>query len=445
MATQTYPEHPLLDFSRLQWVSTQARSVWEPRITAIGEHFAAAERESVEVGIRSAALQSISPEQLPELAQRAAEKGLVVTPLAPQGRPPHGYAASTIQQSASEQWDYRVAITTLGAAGLFTEAWHKGDDETIGRLLGYPECCRGFFSATWGEGSVDPTYEMADPGAGAVEANILLRWLGVRYVPHLPCGFRCRGTIGLGLKLRELIPQREREWMDALLSMPMLWTSLHGIGEVVTPIVTLNFRSDVDHELREISRQGTYPEAGANGLHFPYRPPPAKRQTLWITPWADNGFSSLEAMEKAHRVIASVLPAGPRSVLDLGCGNGLLARQLASADGKAFGIEFDKGRAERAKQHLDGVICGDFFEQNLEQWGSVDLVVLMPGRLVEEPDEGFVSKLRTVSKQLLVYGYGDWLDRYESLEELCHVAGMDCRVTEQALGAEVAAGIWEWV
>ena len=84
----------------------------------------------------------------------------------------------------------------------------------------------------------------------------MLRWLGVRYVPHLPCGFRCDGTIELGRRLRALIPKPERDWMDELLSMPMLWSSLHGIGEVVTPVVTLNFRTEVSHESQEIRREG---------------------------------------------------------------------------------------------------------------------------------------------------------------------------------------------
>ena len=446
MATQTIPKNPLPDFSRLQWVSAEARSAWEPRIRSIGEHFAAAERESVEAGIRSAALQSISPEQqgLPELAKRAAKKGLTVAPLECQGRHPHGYAAGAVHQTASGPWDYRVVMTTVGAAGTFVEAWSKNDDEAIGRLLGYPECCRQFFAQTWGKGSVDPTWEMADHGAGAIEANILLRWLGVRYVPHLPCGFRCKDTIELGRKLRELIPRRERHWMDALLSMPMLWSSLHGIGEVVTPIVTLNFRSDVAHELRGISRPGTsYPEAGAHGLRFPYRLPPARRQT-WITPWADNGFRSLAAMKQAHRLIDSILPAEPRSVLDLGCGNGLLAKRLAGVGGRAIGIELDEGRAHRAKVNLDEVVQGDLLQQDLERWRSVDLVVLMPGRLIEKHCNGFVSKLRGIGKQLLVYAYGDWLERHGSLEELCHAAGMDGGLSEQALGADGAAGIWEW-
>ena len=338
-------------------MSSAARFLWEPRISSIGAHFAAAERASVEMGIRSAAIQTLSPEQLIYLSKQAAERGMVATPLIRQGRNGFGYSASSLAPEASGCWDYRVAVTTMGAAGAFVEAWQKGDDETMGRLLGYPECCCRFFAQTWGIGSVDPTWEMADHGAGAIEANILLRWLGVRYVPHLPCGFRCEGTVELGLKLRELMPQRERGWMDELLSMPMLWSSLHGIGEVVTPIVTLNFRSDVAHELRGISRPGTsYPEAGAHGLRFPYRLPPARRADERL--WTDNGFSSLETMRCAHRVIDSILPAETRSVLDLGCGNGVLARKLAGPDGKTAGIELDEGRAHRAKVNPDEVIHG---------------------------------------------------------------------------------------
>ena len=68
----------------------------------------------------------------------------------------------------------------------------------------------------------------------------------------------------------------------------------------------------------------------------------------------------------------------------------------------------------------------------------------MPGRLVEKQCNGFVSRLKDIGRQLLVYAYGDWLDRYESLEEFCHVAGLDGRILEQALGDEVAAGLWDW-
>lgn len=449
----------LPDFCRRQWVGAEARSLWEPRVTAIGQHFAAAERASVGTGIRAAALQNVRPEQLPDLTQRAAKRGLIVTPLSSQGRP-EGYAAGTVQQTTAGPWDYRVALTTFGAAGPFIEAWEKNDDETIGRLLGYPLCCRKFFSETWGAGSVDPTWAMADHDdglEGCIEANILLRWLGVRYVPHMPCGFRCQGTIELGGKFRDAIPELERGWMDELLRMPMRWSSLYGIGEVVTPTVTLNFRSDNDHELREIRREGVgYPELGANGITFPYRPPPARRPDERL--WTDNGFSSLEAMERAHAIVVSAAPPNGdgRSVLDLGSGNGMLARKLAGSKGRAVGVESDAGRAARSARYLDDVIVGDAVFEYVD--GDFDLVVLMPGRLLERDphSRARVTKIGSIaeardrlhwmvkSRPLLVYCYGDWLERYGSLEELCRAAGLPGFLEGVCLGDSAAAGMWRW-
>lgn len=338
------------DFCRRQWVSSAARSTWEPRLSAIGQQWAAAERASVG-DIRSAALQSISPEQLLELSQRAIKAGLVGTPLEFQGRA-EDYAASAVPING---WpDYRFALMMPDVTARFLDAWHAGDDETIGQLLGYPKCCRDFFAKTWGAGSVDPTWEMADHGDGPLEANILLRWLGVRYVPHLPCGFQCEGTVKLGRKLRALIPTREREWMDELLAMPMLWSALNGIGEVVTPIVTLNFRSDRLMFLREIRRQGEYyPEAGAHGIRFPYRRTHDKRLEFDPYLWTDNGFSSLDAMNAGHEMILSALNAhmagvvsrisGATGIIDLGAGNGELLHKL----GWGIGIESDEGRVAR--------------------------------------------------------------------------------------------------
>lgn len=335
-------KNPLPDFSRTQWVSSNARSVWEPRITAIGKQFDAAERASIG-SIRPAALQNVSPDQFPVLAQRAAKIGLVASPIGYLGHFDE-YVASAVDRKLSEPWEYRVALTMPRTANKFIEAWQKGDDETIGRLLGYPPCCCSFFLKTWGDGSIDPTWHMEDRGDGPIEANILLRWLGVRYIPHLPCGFRCDETIMLGKQFRAEIPKLERGWMDSLLSMPMLWTSLNGIGELVTPIFTLNFRSDIAHELREIRRQGSsYPEGGAHALRFPYLP--AIQKCLWT----DNGFSSREAMEAGHEMIISVIRKHMESgghtgsLIDLGAGNGELLRKL----GRGIGLESDTGRVDR--------------------------------------------------------------------------------------------------
>lgn len=401
-------KHPLPDFARMQWVSSMARSIWEPRVAAIVKQFAAAERASVGK-IRAAALQNISPEQFPELAQRAAKIGLCANPIGVQGVS-ESYAASVIDAKESEPWEYRVAITMPATARPFLEAWEKKDDETLGRLLGYPSCCSEFFLKTWASGSVDPTWQMADRGDGPIEANILLRWLCVRYVPHLPCGFKCDATVNFGRKLRSQIPKRERAWMDSLLSMPMLWTSLNGIGELVTPIVTLNFRSDVSNKLLEIRREGSsYPEAGAQAIRFPYRPAPAGRadECLWI----DNGFSSRMAMEAGHEMIVSILKehlaAGwvGSTIIDLGAGNGELLRKLGL--NRVVGIESDSRRV--ARRVWKGIRLGRI--QDVEEIfpGQGFAVAMISMRRFEEMTEEETEKLRAWLERsvdrVLVYQY----------------------------------------
>jgi len=451
-AAPVYEKHFLADFCRRQWASARARALWEPRIASIGEHFHAAERRSVEVGIRSAALQTISPDQLAPLSIAAATSGLVAIPLEMHGRA-SSYAAGSVALEAGAAWDYRVVVVSRSAAAEFVVAFRERDDDTIGRLLGYPDCCRRFFARTWAAGSVDPTWEMdarVAASEGSVQANILLRWLGVRYVPHMPCAFNCGKSTLLGHDLRELIPAQQSEWADVLLSMPTLWSALNGIGTLTTPIVTVNFRSDVSHELREIRREGThYPEAGEHGLQFPYRPPPSRRVDERL--WKDNGFRSLEAMSAAHETIASLLPSPtrPRMVVDLGCGNGVLARKLAGADGKAYGVELVDDVATRAGKYLNEVLCGDLRDpgSGWERWpvSTRDLILLMPGRLVETPSTSTITRLRGSRAPLLVYAYGDWIEKYGSLEALCHAAGLEGKLSRGgASGDGVVASFWLW-
>lgn len=388
----------LPDFCRRQWVSAQARDVWEPRISAIGQAFAAAERASVAAGIRSVALQILDPERFPELAQKAAVWGLAAVPLAQQGRAQE-YAASPVERVEGQPWDYRLILSMPAKAARFLEAWRAGDDETIGRFLGYPKCCIDFFKKTWGAGSVDPTWYMGEKGDGPIEANILLRWLGVRCVPHMPCSFECEESVAMALAMHEFLSPEVFRWMKELLSMPMAWSSLYGVGEVVTPIVRINFRSDVSYELRSFRRHGSYyPEKGAHGIKFPYKPPAARQNPRL---WTDNGFFSAPGMNEAHDMILEAMRAAPdgASVIDLGCGNGALLRKI----GRGIGLEADPEKVKRAI--WKGVRLGKIEDGFQEQ---VD-VALISQRRFDEMDGSTLDRvmrnLESNTKNVLLYSY----------------------------------------
>lgn len=77
-----------------------------------------------------------------------------------------------------------------------------------------------------------------------------------------------------------------------------------------------------------------------------------------------------------HPVILDAVPAGARRALDVGCGEGILARELARAVPEVIGIDQDGPSIELARrQDTDGVeyVEGDFLRHGFEP-GSFDFV-----------------------------------------------------------------------
>ena len=136
---------------------------------------------------------------------------LSMMPVAMSGTSP-GYASTSVGPRVGEPFEYRVAVGALADVAELKHAIDAGDDGTMGRLLGFPDCCIAFFRKTWvNEGCVDTTWAMAANGGRVDEtgrlieidadtpfqANILWRWMGARAVPHLPCSFSCQATVAL--------------------------------------------------------------------------------------------------------------------------------------------------------------------------------------------------------------------------------------------------------
>lgn len=65
-----------------------------------------------------------------------------------------------------------------------------------------------------------------------------------------------------------------------------------------------------------------------------------------------------------HPLVLDAVPAGCRSALDVGCGDGLLAMKLAERAPRVVGIDLDAGMVEQARRRVGGedveLIRGDF-------------------------------------------------------------------------------------
>jgi len=404
---------------RVIYVSTLAREVWAPRISAISNAWIALERDSVAAGIRTSALQYCSYDELPALLAREAQRGLLVLPLS-KAPAPSGYRSAT---GTGPQTHYRIAITRPEHAAAWTQAWAKQDDHKIGELLSTPPCCRDafdrywkqerWFDLTWPTRSTETSSGRPEIGHGLSESdayNGLLRWLGVRGVSHLPCSPTCAPTLALQGQLLGLMATsfpNEADWLRQMLSWPTLWTSLGGIAEITNPILRMSVPSDALASKAEVRHEGTgYPVEGASGTTFPFRliapqsePQPLpflhKKNVSQGTPepsssllgrplteeeksrvptafhWLRvvptglgkalqrcNGFNTVDAMNKAHQELLQTLwGAEYRTVLDLGCGDGTLLTKIPCT--RRVGIESDPHVAKEAETRLDRVIVGD--------------------------------------------------------------------------------------
>lgn len=386
------------EFIRLAWVSKAAETVWAPILTTLSNFYQQLERESVRAGLRLACIQNCDPLTFADSMVAWAKEGKVIVPIG-RVKSTYDYQSATPQLKPSDSWVYRVVIGDPGTAVEIAQAHDQKDWIMEGQWLGYPSCCTNFFQDWWVRKSwMDTTFPMArDWKGGFVHPanNILLRWLGVRWVSHLPCSFTCRATRKIGdtnLKLaRELGFNWEADMMMEILSWPIEWSSLHGIAIITTPVFKIVTASDALPEKVSVQLQGDrYPKEGASGTVFPFR-----NSRMWL----DNGFSSRQAMEDAHnQLIDFIKPLMPRSIIDFGCGN----MRLMHVCSRLFGAEVT-GVDNDASKHPP--ILSDIFDVKLGD--AYDLALISMQRLMEnkEKSESWLRDLCSSVKYLVIYDY----------------------------------------
>lgn len=132
--------------------------------------------------------------------------------------------------------------------------------DTVGELLGFPECCRRSFWDNFGvapstDAWVDPMYEIAcnTPSAEPTEGdrqnlrledpdprlNILNRYWGGSFITHMPCSFECEASAEIAQQRGEIMAEHGmRDTANAMyrwLDMPAVWEAQRGIVHVRNP------------------------------------------------------------------------------------------------------------------------------------------------------------------------------------------------------------------
>jgi hypothetical protein len=259
------------EFTRSDWNTPAAQAIWEPRVRAIQSYWRELEWRTVTAGIRRCALKKVDESQLRRLVSTVAPHGLVVAPLALTAKRQTAYASKLAPAAAGEPANVLCAIAEPPAAAEARECWRAQAHVDLGSLLGYPACCARFFEAIWPRGGLlDTTWVTACHTAGAAQdagscrvrgpwqSNLLLRWIGVRPVPHLPCSFDCAATVPFADAFADLgrreIDADAAAFLAELLEMPMTWTARDGAARIETPIVTITASTDWLNDARAVHK-----------------------------------------------------------------------------------------------------------------------------------------------------------------------------------------------
>ncbi|MFB6236946.1 MAG: hypothetical protein ABEH81_01110 [Halopenitus sp.] len=162
-----------------------------------------------------------------------------------------------------ERITYAVIAESDDIADKMEEAELEFDEDekhnTVGELLGFPDCCRDFFDQEWLNGRIDPMYEITcnsgnakrvesefgdtilveDPNPGAC---VMWRYFGLSFITHLPCSWDCEHAIDVGREryrvMKEAGYEDAADAMYQWLSLPFQWSGYHGIADIKNRYVT---------------------------------------------------------------------------------------------------------------------------------------------------------------------------------------------------------------
>jgi hypothetical protein len=140
------------------------------------------------------------------------------------------------------------------------------DHRSLGAMLGYPSCCVSTFCNVWEQGYVDPIWQLAENTDGKKntddfsirldkwypEINPLLRYVGIRILPHIPHSFDCEASRKISTRWLEIISNiYGHETKGTILSVlkgNMMWSVRRGIAQVKTNDIKITYNSLFTYE-----------------------------------------------------------------------------------------------------------------------------------------------------------------------------------------------------
>jgi hypothetical protein len=260
----------------ITWVSSGLALSWRERFQKIARVHKDLEYLSVAHGLRAACRIQVGAADLKSQTEAFRALGLVLIPFSRVGS--RGGFLHVAQPAVPNQpWEYTcIASRREVIANRLRRALAERDDEEIGQLLGYPECCRRFFCDVWDCGYHDPVWQSAfnskDDSSvwsrdgrritleGEASLNPFLRYVGVRVLFHIPHSLNCARSLSIASQLtslgRKLECQNEMDWIEEILAWPLEWDLEGGTATIRSPNFTIKAPSI--HTLQQWSVKITF-------------------------------------------------------------------------------------------------------------------------------------------------------------------------------------------
>ncbi len=266
-------DYQIKEFTRYSWANRNARALWKPRFRKIRACIDELEWRSILEGVRPCALRSVAPHELHSFREMVAPYGLVVTPLENIAAE-NGYVSALRIAAEDERFNYWCAIGSASDVQSIRSTHLSRDEEAVGHLLGYPSCCTRFHDLVrFEENFIDMTWPVAQNTVQKTEispfhieitevskCNVLLRWLGLKVVFHLPCSYDCRPTAELVEKLIEIALvhgfRREIDWIKEISAWCVEWSAFLGLAEITTPVGVIYTVTDATAETYRVTYRG---------------------------------------------------------------------------------------------------------------------------------------------------------------------------------------------
>lgn len=222
----------------VNWHNEESKELHEDSFRKAQGVYTELEILSVEKKVRKCALiGGIRPGNLDAFQDHLNTRGLIAIPISKDAIPTNGeFGHVSVRPAADQPFTYRLCVgTELDEIMETVEYYNNNDDEGVGKMLGYPECCTKFFAEEWRQGHFDPIVPSFLNSTGITETpnqsikKIImtespvvtshLRYAGIRVIPHFACSMDCEASHHVAQQWIELGREENVDGLEECLNL----------------------------------------------------------------------------------------------------------------------------------------------------------------------------------------------------------------------------------